>query len=181
MLDSQEQTDSLKAFLGRRILVLGKAIFRPSGSLLRIDAAGIEAGEGQPSSLFQRSLWPVVLGHSWLETKREMFRNAEWLFLARGLGMKLTKNLTRWLRSFAGECEALLVRYYRFVASCYAENNLGNSSTQTFSLSHAVHRPLVSIVSHGELWVLAERNGWGDAKKNTVSAMLDNMVTVDRK
>jgi len=49
VLDSQEQTDSLKAFLGRRILVLGKAIFRPSGSLLRIDAAGVEAGEGQPS------------------------------------------------------------------------------------------------------------------------------------
>jgi hypothetical protein len=49
VLDSQEQTDSLKSFLGRRILVLGKAIFRPSGSLLRIDASGVETGEGQPS------------------------------------------------------------------------------------------------------------------------------------
>ena len=53
VLDSQEQTDSLKAFLGRRVLVLGKAVYRPSGSLLRIDAAGVEQGDGQPL-LFSR-------------------------------------------------------------------------------------------------------------------------------
>jgi len=56
---------------------------------------------------------------------------------------------------------------------------LGQFINQTFSLSHAVHRPLVSVVSHGELWVIAERNSWGDARKRAVSAMLDNLVTVD--
>jgi hypothetical protein len=34
-------------------LILGKAIYRPSGSLLRIDAHAIEHGEGQPS-IFSR-------------------------------------------------------------------------------------------------------------------------------
>jgi tRNA(fMet)-specific endonuclease VapC len=34
---------------------------------------------------------------------------------------------------------------------------LGLYIDKTFDLSHAVHRPLVSIVSHGELWVLAGR------------------------
>lgn len=56
---------------------------------------------------------------------------------------------------------------------------LGLYIEKTFDLSHAVHRPLVSIVSHGELWVLAERNGWGTAKRDAVALMLDNMVTVD--
>jgi hypothetical protein len=32
---------------------------------------------------------------------------------------------------------------------------------------------------HGELWVLAERNGWGTDKRNAVALMLDNMVTID--
>jgi predicted nucleic acid-binding protein len=56
---------------------------------------------------------------------------------------------------------------------------LGLYIDKTFDLSHAVHRPLVSIVSHGELWVLAERNGWGADKRNAVALMLDNMVTID--
>jgi hypothetical protein len=49
VLDSQDMTESLKAFLGKRVLVLGKAIYRPSGSLLRIDASAVQLGEGQPS------------------------------------------------------------------------------------------------------------------------------------
>lgn len=56
---------------------------------------------------------------------------------------------------------------------------LGLYIDKTFDLSHAVHRPLVSIVSHGELWALAARHGWGTAKTDALTAMLDNMVTVD--
>ena len=37
------------ARLGRRLLVLGRAIYRPSGRLLRIDADEIAAAEGEPS------------------------------------------------------------------------------------------------------------------------------------
>lgn len=37
----------------------------------------------------------------------------------------------------------------------------------------------MSIVSHGEIWVLADRNTWGQEKREALSVMLDNMVTID--
>jgi hypothetical protein len=74
VLDSQEQTDSLKSFLGQRILVLGKAVFRPSGSLLRIDASGIEPGEGQPALFSKipvaRSVRPQLVRSKGVETQK---------------------------------------------------------------------------------------------------------------
>lgn len=57
VLETQEQTEELKQFLGQKLLILGKAIYRPSGKLLRIDAEGFESGEGQ-SLLFTKVLSP---------------------------------------------------------------------------------------------------------------------------
>ncbi|MGO8813712.1 MAG: hypothetical protein ACLQVG_03475 [Terriglobia bacterium] len=48
VLKAREQTEELKQFLGKKLLVLGRAVYRPSGKLLRIDAEGFETGEGQP-------------------------------------------------------------------------------------------------------------------------------------
>jgi len=48
VLETNEQTEALKQFLGKKLLVLGRAVYRPSGKLLRIDAEGFETGEGQP-------------------------------------------------------------------------------------------------------------------------------------
>jgi hypothetical protein len=49
VLESSEDVETLREFFGRRVLVLGKAVYRPSGSLLRIDAHAVESGEAQPS------------------------------------------------------------------------------------------------------------------------------------
>lgn len=46
VLTTPELLDSLKERFGRRVMVLGRAVYRPSGRLLRIDAAGVEPGEG---------------------------------------------------------------------------------------------------------------------------------------
>lgn len=46
VLTSPELLEFLKERFGRRVLVIGRAVYRPSGRLLRIDAAGIESGEG---------------------------------------------------------------------------------------------------------------------------------------
>lgn len=46
VLTSPELLESLKDRFGQRVMVLGRAVYRPSGRLLRIDAAGIEPGEG---------------------------------------------------------------------------------------------------------------------------------------
>ena len=48
VLETHEQTEELKQFLGKKLLVLGRAVYRPSGKLLRVDAEGFETGEGQP-------------------------------------------------------------------------------------------------------------------------------------
>jgi hypothetical protein len=49
VLENADEVEQMREFFGKRVLILGKAIYRPSGSLLRIDAHAIEHGEGQPS------------------------------------------------------------------------------------------------------------------------------------
>jgi hypothetical protein len=53
VLENADEVDQMREFFDKRVLILGKAIYRPSGSLLRIDAHAIEHGEGQPS-IFSR-------------------------------------------------------------------------------------------------------------------------------
>jgi tRNA(fMet)-specific endonuclease VapC len=55
---------------------------------------------------------------------------------------------------------------------------LGSHIDQRFGLSGATQRPLVSIVSHGEIWVMARRNNWGTGRCQALRTMLDNLVTV---
>lgn len=62
---ASEEVLSLKSLLGKRVLLLGRAVYRPSGRLLRIDVEGVESGEGvssflstipKPSSLSRREV-----------------------------------------------------------------------------------------------------------------------------
>ena len=48
VVESYDLMASLAQHFSKRVLVLGKAVYRPSGSLLRIDATAVEAGERQP-------------------------------------------------------------------------------------------------------------------------------------
>lgn len=48
-----------------------------------------------------------------------------------------------------------------------------------FGLRASKVRPLVCVVSHGEVRVLAGRNRWGEAKLAALQNALDNLVTVD--
>ena len=56
---------------------------------------------------------------------------------------------------------------------------LGSYLNQTFGLSEVLNRPLVSIVSHGELWAMAQRNNWGDKKRAALREMLNDLITLD--
>jgi len=49
VLEDHQHTDALREWFGQRVLILGKAVYRPSGSLLRLDAHSLESGEGQPA------------------------------------------------------------------------------------------------------------------------------------
>lgn len=57
--------------------------------------------------------------------------------------------------------------------------DLGKQIDQAFGLRHAMHRHVISIVTHGELRVLASRNGWGEAKKGVLDTALANVVTLN--
>jgi tRNA(fMet)-specific endonuclease VapC len=56
---------------------------------------------------------------------------------------------------------------------------LGRLIDARFGLRAARQRPLVCVVSHGEVWVLARRNAWGEEKQAALRNLLDNVVTVD--
>ena len=58
-------------------------------------------------------------------------------------------------------------------------NQLGKYLNYTFNLSDVINKPIISIVSHGELWALANRNKWGDAKRTVLREMLNDLVTLD--
>lgn len=56
---------------------------------------------------------------------------------------------------------------------------LGKYLASTFGLLDTVNRPLVSIVTHGELLVMADRRSWGEKKREALQNALDNLVTID--
>lgn len=56
---------------------------------------------------------------------------------------------------------------------------LGRQIDHAYGLRAAIHRHTISIVTHAELRVLAERNSWGAPKKDALSAALDQLVTVN--
>lgn len=58
-------------------------------------------------------------------------------------------------------------------------NALGKHLDQRFGLQASAQRPFVSVVSLGEVRVLAKRNDWGEAKLRSLSNAFDNLVVVD--
>jgi len=56
---------------------------------------------------------------------------------------------------------------------------LGEQIDSAFGLRQAMHRHIVSIVTHAELAVLADRNGWGDARRKSLDEALGQLVTVN--
>jgi predicted nucleic acid-binding protein len=56
---------------------------------------------------------------------------------------------------------------------------LGERIDRAFGLRAAPYLHTVSIVTHAELRVLADRNQWGDTKQAAVTKALDEFVTVN--
>ncbi|HMC32434.1 MAG TPA: PIN domain-containing protein [Candidatus Angelobacter sp.] len=58
-------------------------------------------------------------------------------------------------------------------------NELGKFIRHTLSVENTATRFLISIVSHGELWAIAERRNWQSNKRDALRTMLDRVVTID--
>jgi tRNA(fMet)-specific endonuclease VapC len=56
---------------------------------------------------------------------------------------------------------------------------MGSRIDREFGLSRAMRLHTISIVTHGELKVLADRNEWGAEKRRVLDVALDNLVTVN--
>jgi tRNA(fMet)-specific endonuclease VapC len=57
---------------------------------------------------------------------------------------------------------------------------LGTAVAGRYGLLNPGVRPLISVVSHGELWALARRNEWGERRTAFVRrGILENVVTVE--
>lgn len=56
---------------------------------------------------------------------------------------------------------------------------LGQQIDSAYGLRMAMYRHTISIVTHGEIKVLAERNNWGDEKRNALATALDSLITIN--
>jgi predicted nucleic acid-binding protein len=59
------------------------------------------------------------------------------------------------------------------------DKNLGKQISSRFNLESAVHRPLISIVTVGEIWALADQFGFGENKRAFLKKVLATLVILD--
>src|SRR5438128_236702 len=56
---------------------------------------------------------------------------------------------------------------------------LGKRIDATYGLRQSRERPVICVVSHGELWAIARRLGFGESKQHELVRLLDELVTVE--
>jgi len=59
------------------------------------------------------------------------------------------------------------------------DKDLGRRISAQFSLADTIHRPLISVVTVGEIWSLAEQFNFGSAKRDFLSRVLETLVILD--
>lgn len=57
--------------------------------------------------------------------------------------------------------------------------DLGRFIRRTYELDVVIRRPLISIVTHGEILAIADRQSWGGARRAVLVSMLGNLITLD--
>ncbi len=75
--------------------------------------------------------------------------------------------------------ESLLLLDTNVVVHLLRDNSLGRSIDSRFDLRNRPERPLVSVVTVGELLALAEKLGWGLKKKARLQELVRELVVVD--
>ena len=75
--------------------------------------------------------------------------------------------------------DALFLLDTNIVLTLVRGNTLATHIDTTYGLRHSKVRPIVCVVTHGEVRVLAKRNGWGQKKLDALQDALDNLVTVN--
>jgi tRNA(fMet)-specific endonuclease VapC len=55
---------------------------------------------------------------------------------------------------------------------------LGTAIEARFQLKAQANKPLLCVVTYGEIWAIARRNQWGDEKRRVLQAAIDELVMV---
>ncbi|HEY7838785.1 MAG TPA: hypothetical protein VIC54_09315 [Terriglobales bacterium] len=102
VLEDSEYLATLQRLLGQRIVATGKAIYRPSGSPLRIDAQEIADGAGEPS-LFSKVPPPFTHRHFWARIQQGG-QQKNWMdsFFGKWPGDETDEELQAMLRELRG-------------------------------------------------------------------------------
>lgn len=56
---------------------------------------------------------------------------------------------------------------------------IGTAIKDKFQLEAQILRPQLCVVTYGEIWVIAERNNWGDAKRQSLETAINALPPVD--
>jgi tRNA(fMet)-specific endonuclease VapC len=59
------------------------------------------------------------------------------------------------------------------------DKDLGKRISAQFSLADTIHRPLISVVTLGEIWALADQFNFGPTKRDFLSKVLQTLVILD--
>jgi hypothetical protein len=181
VMESEHGPNMLAGFFGNTVLVFGRAVYRPSGRLLRIDASGIEDGSGAPPAFREGSTATdskAVRHGSHQILGRWPPRRSCVLWNLAGYGNRRcsqsscgrTQGAHGSLAFHAGS--RLSARYQRCLN--LGGKALGKHLAAAFGLLNTVNRPLVSIVTHGEILLIAEHNNWGTDKRSVLRVLNAN-------
>lgn len=101
VLETSESMERIRHLLSERVLVLGRAVYRPSGSVLRLEARAVEAGAGQSE------LWEKIPAPRSRQRRSVRFKPGEaqsWLdsFFGKWPGDETDEDFDRMLREVRG-------------------------------------------------------------------------------
>lgn len=57
--------------------------------------------------------------------------------------------------------------------------DLGKRISAQFALADTIHRPLISVVTVGEIWSLADQFNFGSVKRDFLARVLETLVILD--
>jgi hypothetical protein len=101
VLDRTEMIESLPGFLNKKVLVIGKAVYRPSGSVLRVDAQHIEEDSGE-STLFSRVPPPLARKPAAAKTRIDAAKSGVGAFFGTWPGDETDEQLLASLKEIRG-------------------------------------------------------------------------------
>ena len=165
MRDGQEEVETLTPLFKHRVAVSGRAVFRPSGRLLRLEAESVR--DAAPSDrFFAKVPRPNAQRYdSRRVLKEQSHKRGVAAIIGKWPGEETDEQIDVWLRG--NELMPAPTSYVldtNIVLALLRNNSLGRAVDQAYALSGSQSRNFVCVVSVGELLSLAELREMGEPR-----------------